>query len=268
MSAHSAPLIYTQEIDLPYKEIIVHPLSDVHIEASGHTGEQFKRRIKRIADAGPEHRVLLLGDLSDIQIVGSKGFKHGAQTPDDAKRLLLDALDSVRDRVDLIIPGNHEARVQRNAGLDFTQQLAVELGIADKYRPAYTALRYRFNVFQKDGSDPRHYKTRCEILAHHGFGGGRTPGPKINRVSDLQKLKADADCYIMGHVHEQAARMGVVVSGWPPKPKRQWFVLSGCWLAGEQYGRDAAFAHAATGAPSIRAYGEGNQNSLAMEVTL
>jgi hypothetical protein len=44
------------------------------------------------------------------------------------------------------------------------------------------------------------------IYATHGWGGGRTPGPKLNNMMALRGV-CDADIYCAAHVHDQMARV-------------------------------------------------------------
>jgi hypothetical protein len=43
------------------------------------------------------------------------------------------------------------------------------------------------------------------IYAHHGFGGGRKSGGKVNRLEDAAISFPDCQIYLMGHVHDKAA---------------------------------------------------------------
>lgn len=53
------------------------------------------------------------------------------------------------------------------------------------------------------------------IYATHGWGGGRTPGPKMNNLMALRGV-CDADIYCAAHVHDQMARI-VPMVGVPTK---------------------------------------------------
>lgn len=44
------------------------------------------------------------------------------------------------------------------------------------------------------------------VYAHHGSGGGKTEGPKLNAIVALRKV-CEADIYCAAHVHDQMARV-------------------------------------------------------------
>ncbi|MBW1784683.1 MAG: hypothetical protein JRL30_28555, partial [Deltaproteobacteria bacterium] len=48
-----------------------------------------------------------------------------------------------------------------------------------------------------------HGPLRVRVYAHHGYGGGRLTGSKLNKVMALHQI-ADAEIYMMGHLHDTA----------------------------------------------------------------
>jgi len=238
---------FTQQIKLKHKSFTIHPISDVHVGAHNHHSKEFKERLKMIEESDDSHRVLLLGDLMDNATKDSVGFSYGAMPPQEELELLVGLLKPIADRVDLIIPGNHERRSQdRGVGMDLSANIAALLGRPDTYRPACTVVQYRFDK-RKTGQ----HRTFLEVLCHHGTGGGRKPGGKINRASDLFVLKPDVDICLSGHTHETATRVEKVWTGFPPKVKRRYVVITGCWLGSEQYSKDAAYPPSVEGSPTI-----------------
>lgn len=253
---------FTQEAEVKEKSFILHPISDVHVGAEAHHDKAFKAKLDYIKDHPRNHRILLLGDLMDMSIKESVGFRYGAVTPQQELERMVELLEPVKDRIDLIIPGNHERRtLDRTVGLDVSAQLAALLGRPGVYRPACTVIRYKFNQ-KKD----KNYRCNLEILCHHGIGGGRQPGGKINRASSLAVLKPDVDICLMGHVHENAARVEKVWTGFPPKVKRRYVVITGCWLGSEQYSKDAAYPPSVEGAPVIKIDSVNDQVVITVEV--
>lgn len=247
--------LFTHEVEhLDHDELTLHPISDVHIGASGHHERRFKDKIDRIAKADESHRVLLLGDLADVAIKESVGFSYGARTPDEEQDFLIQALKPIAERVDLIIPGNHERRLIKTVGIDFTRQLAVHLGRPQAYRPATTVLRYKFAGRKFGKGDTLAARGLCEILAHHGRGGGRAVGSKIKSNLELRLIKPDCDIYVSGHTHERAVVTKKLVSGWPPRAKLQRFCSTGCFLGTEMYSMNQAYEPAVIGAPVIRVW--------------
>lgn len=255
--AEKAPFA-TREVRLvECDELYIHPLSDIHVEAHAHEREALLEKVQEVKEAGENHRILLLGDLADIAIAGTPSFAHGARTPDEALASLEEIFEPVASQIDLMIPGNHERRTKKAAGLDFLSQLAARLRIPDVYRPLATVVRYGFYGRQSRNRKGETYLTpraHLELYCHHGYGGGRRSGSKLNKAIELRLQKSDADVYLMGHVHEQIGKVGRCVAGWPPRSKEQRFVITGCYLGSESYAINQAYEPVAVGSPVVRAW--------------
>ena len=105
--------------------------------------------------------------------------------------------EPIKDKILAVLPGNHENRIYRADGIDITEMMCAQLGIASRYSPTTALLFVRF------GSGNRKTKFRpmlYTIYVTHGSGGGRKEGGKINRLADLASI-VDADIYIHAHTH-------------------------------------------------------------------
>lgn len=231
------------------KQLVIHPLSDVHIGAERHDAKRLRDRLNEIKQAGEHHRVLLMGDLADTATPISKHYQPGAKTPQEELDSLVATFKPIADRVDLIIPGNHEERLLK-VGLDLTAQFAALIGRPDAYRPLPTLLRY---LFRKDVRDDRtqSYRAKAEIYVHHGYGGGRNAGGKLDKVKALALQKPDAHVYLMGHVHTHATDMDEVPIGWPPKRRRRLYVITGTYQDSEAYAIKQNFPPGAVNSPRL-----------------
>ena len=83
-------------------------------------------------------------------------------------------------------------------GIDLTELMCSQLGIASKYSSTTALLFIRFGK----GGGGRHTDRPQRYTAYvtHGGGGGRKEGGKVNRLADLASI-VDADIYIHGHTH-------------------------------------------------------------------
>lgn len=243
----------TAEVALPdEKEIYVHALSDIHIESPTFRKKAFMARLAELRRSGPNHRILLLGDLSDAAIASSKGFYHGARTPEEALEELLSAFKPLADRVDLIIGGNHERRIERVAGLSLPKLFAALLGQPHTYRSGPTVLRYCLNQ-PPSKRKINGYSCSAKLYCHHGYGGGMRPGSSVNRIEDLAKSVPDADLYFMGHVHRRNVMQDCVYSGWPLREHRRTFVVTGTYQGHEHYAQEMGLTpQLAEGPPVVR----------------
>lgn len=235
-------------IDAADDEIVLHPISDVHIGAEKHRADLLKAKLAEIMAAGENHRILLLGDLADTSApLVSKFYQPGDASPQTELELLVKAFKPVADRVDLIIPGNHEERLLK-VGVDLTAQFAALIGRPEKYSPLPTVLRYSFKKRRGEES----YRARAEVFCHHGYGGGRKEGNHLNRVKELALQKPDCHVFIMGHVHGHSSTWDEVPLGWPVKKRRRVYAITGTYLGGGGYDIKMNLPPSAVGSPRIR----------------
>lgn len=184
--------------DLPHAEQIeIVPMSDLHI---GDAMSDFKLIMDRIeyVKTTPNVYCILGGDLMDTAISSSVGDTFGANLkPMDQLSQCVKIFEPIKDKILAVLPGNHENRIYRSDGIDITEMMCAQLGIASRYSPTTALLFVRF------GSGNRKTKFRpmlYTIYVTHGSGGGRKEGGKINRLADLASI-VDADIYIHAHTH-------------------------------------------------------------------
>lgn len=184
--------------DLPHAEQIeIIPMSDLHI---GDAMADFKLIMDRIeyVRKTPNAYCILGGDLMDTAISSSVGDTYGANLkPMDQLSQCVKIFEPIKDKILAVLPGNHENRIYRSDGIDITEMMCAQLGIANRYSPTTALLFVRF------GSGNRKTKFRpmlYTIYVTHGSGGGRKEGGKINRLADLASI-VDADIYIHAHTH-------------------------------------------------------------------
>ena len=142
---------------------------------------------------------ILNGDLMDCAIASSIGDTYGSTaSPMEELRACVELFKPIAHKILCVVPGNHERRHYKTNGIDLTELMCRELGIADRYSPT-TAL-----VFLRLGKDTRskHHgrKVAYTLYVSHGNSGGKKEGSKIQRLVDLSTI-VDADVYICGHTH-------------------------------------------------------------------
>jgi predicted phosphodiesterase len=184
--------------DLPnFETIELHPMSDLHIGDSMCDFDLIMERINYINDTKNAY-CILDGDLMDTTIAGSIGDTYGANIqPMEQLKQCVKIFECIKDKTLAVLPGNHEARIQKATGLDITEIMCAQLGIPEKYSPTTALLFIRFGENKTKHKDGRHLYT---AYVTHGTGGGRREGGKVNRLADLASI-VDADIYIHGHTH-------------------------------------------------------------------
>lgn len=227
------------------KHLTLHVLSDIHVGADRYQQQHVEAFLKWIARRGPEHRLIFGGDWADVRNKDGKSFKHGrVMSPDDEADYLEKLWRPVRDRVDLVIDGNHEDRTFKIVGFNFTQKVVKAIGgdIIDAYRPGPTVLRHRFvRHKQYKGPYKAHYFAEVRGLVHHGFGGGRSMGAPINNLERIANWIPDVDYCTMGHVHHNHIGFRTLYLGWPLRKHTQLMCISGTGVDHETYAQYSGF---------------------------
>lgn len=182
--------------------IHVLPLADTHIGDAHCDLDKVISAVKGIRDM-PNCYTILDGDLMNTAIAGSKSDVYGeTMTPSEQLRKCAEIFGDLAaaGKILAVLPGNHEERISRVAGVDMTELLCRELGIQNLYSPTSALVFLRFGHNREKGLK---YKIVYSIYCNHGRGGGRRTGGKINSLEDMARI-VTADVYVMGHTHQPA----------------------------------------------------------------
>ena len=184
--------------DLPFAEVIeIHSMADLHIGDRMCDFKDIMERIEYIRTT-PNAYCILGGDLMDTAIASSIGDTYGANLqPMEQLKQCAKIFDPIKGKILAVLPGNHENRVYKSDGIDMTEIMCSQLGIANRYSPTTALLFIRFGKSQKNMPNRRQLYT---VYVTHGSGGGRREGGKVNRLADLASI-VDADIYIHAHTH-------------------------------------------------------------------
>lgn len=209
----------------PLFELIA--LSDLHVGAQEAQLEALRAVIASV-QAHPHRHVVLLGDLSNAAITNSKSNIYEERlTPQQELDLLRTLFTPIKQQILGLIPGNHEDRIWRTAGIDVTKILGELLNVP--YSP--TSMIWSIPVGTQTYT----------VLGHHGSGGGRTTG-KFEGNHRLSLL-ADADVYLSGHIHSGhvAREAHFHTEGGSLTVHEQLFVTTTSWLGYEPYAEKMGF---------------------------
>lgn len=193
-------------------------------------------------------RILLMGDLIENSTRASvgAGVYEQIQNPEEQMHEVLELLDNYTDNILGLLTGNHEERTFKDAGFDPSRAMARILGVP--------YLRYGAFVRLYVGG------TGYTVYATHGSSGSATSAGKLNAVKKLSTI-ADADVYLMGHMHEllldTTIRKYVNLRKKTVQDRRQHFVVTGGFLSYEDsYSEMKCYAPSKMGAPRVRFSGE------------
>ena len=140
-----------------------------------------------------------MGDYADCIIKDDKRFDMGGLAPwvepDNILRCQSDYLNDlfmpIKEKCIGLLTGNHEEKVHSSYQIDFTRNLAKDLGVPYAGYSCFLMLG-----FTRAHNSRRVYK----IHAWHGAGASQTEGARIMRLMRLVN-DVEAHIYLMGHLH-------------------------------------------------------------------
>ena len=181
----------------PY-EIVIYPISDVHLGAVEHCESQWQAFLKKVENENAY--LILAGDLLNNS-VRSAGFANPfeeAIRPRDAKRRMVEYLKPLRDRILCVVTGNHERRTYRDDDQDLTYDICSKLDIEDRYRENIAFMCVSVGKRNTENKALATYS----FAVTHGAGGGIYTGAAVNRNERFGNVIDGLDCLVAGHVHK------------------------------------------------------------------
>lgn len=230
------PVVYRDYSNLD--RLHVFPLGDVHKGSPNFQSEKWAEWLEYIEET-PETSMLGTGDFLNVALKDSVSDVYAETTPvGDAKWDLADELRPIKDRIDILIPGNHEARIHRAIGDCPIRDVARTLEVP--YASAAALIVYRVGEIE------------YEVYLRHGSGSGRA-GAQATRM-ERESQTVIADVYVTGHTHRQQAVRGAIFcrDGRHVVRRRQLYVSSGSFLSYEDYAARFGLPPADVGCPRIR----------------
>ena len=187
------------KIDLPddLKQIEIHTFADEHI---GDEHSDIKRVLQRIeyVKNTPNAYCILNGDIIDNATRTSIGDIYTQVfNPMEQLKRAVELFEPIKDKILCITHGNHENRSYKKEGMNISNLIATQLGLADRYTPTSAVLFVRLG---KGSAHTRFAKILYTFYVLHGNGGGRKEGAKAIRLADMAGI-IDTDIYIHSHTH-------------------------------------------------------------------
>lgn len=179
----------------PPKRKEYHPymVGDVHLGAMNCQKEAFLETLRRLKKDRNGFMVLM-GDLLDSIVAGDKRFNaferdHSLPTFNDQVDWIYSSLESVKKKQMWgIVDGNHESKLSRRVGYDFSKKLADDLDIEYLDQISVLNIDCRFR--------------QLVMLVTHGIGAPMTVGGQINKLRKLaQNFEHTPDIITVGHYH-------------------------------------------------------------------
>lgn len=214
--------VSTVEIETPSRSdtIKLTLMGDEHKGALDHDAKLFKASLGKIA-ADDNHYWLGMGDPCEFIAYSDKRFDprdYDMRNPlhNSFQRQADEYVKDVsivpeKRRLGLIL-GNHDDKVTTRYHYDVHEHICQGLSRRPNFGLSYSAiLKLRF-IRKVKSSDTC---TVLKLCLHHGHGGGRRAGSKINKVEDLAFSYPFCHIYAMGHCHDRFIRPAVATDCTP-----------------------------------------------------
>ena len=206
---------YSFDVD----ELKLVPLGDVHYGSPTCNWDKFVKTVQYIKDSGSY--TILMGDLMEAassHSVGS-GWVEQTTTPQDQLDDLYEILEPIKDRILVLLDGNHEDRIWKHSGIQVSRILAQRLGVPYGGYSCFVKLKVG--------------KSNYIIHAQHGSSGARFAHTKLTAVMRVATY-ADADVYLYGHTHGLTAQStlyrNVSLRNKMVYTRKRYFCLTGSFL--------------------------------------
>lgn len=256
--------------DLPFKEIKIVPLSDVHYGARAHSYNRFRRYLDWI-ERTENVFTFLNGDIIENAIDGSVGGAayESILTPEEQvwgrhgdpdKLGMIELLRPIRHKILWAQPGNHEWRTWKKTNIDPLKIICRELDIPYFSEPIF--------------ADVLAWGQRFTFYCHHGTSGSQTKGGKINNARKPAGFQTPVNFIIMGHVHDSMANVetvhiprrkfdesGKVIEHYLEEAPRYTIICPSFHGYFDSYGARAGYSPGSWGSVSCMLYKEGNYRS-------
>ncbi len=180
------------------QDITIIPISDVHLGAAEHMAKEWGSFIQQVKST-PNCYVTLGGDLINNATRNSvSNIFEETMRPREQKRVIVEMLEPIKDRILCACSGNHERRSGKDADDDPTYDIMCKLDLEHIYRENIAFMKIQFGRRDACGSlNPTYI-----FAVTHGAGGGILTGGSVNKNERFGYVVDGMDCLIVGHTHK------------------------------------------------------------------
>lgn len=174
------------------------PISDIHLGAAEHMEKEWAAFCDMVLSDENVY-LILAGDLINNATRSSvSNVFEETLRPREQKRMMVEMLKPISDRILCCVSGNHERRSLKDADDDPCYDIMCKLDIEDRYRENIAFLKLQMGKKKAAGNRNPTYT----FVVMHGSGGGIFTGAAINRNERFGYVVDGMDCLIVGHSHK------------------------------------------------------------------
>ena len=179
-------------------DVVIIPLSDVHLGAREHAAREWATFCDTVLKH-PHIYLTLGGDLiNNATRTSVSNVFDETMRPREQKKLMVEMLTPLKDRILCAVTGNHERRSSKDVDDDPTYDIMCKLDLEHLYRENIAFLKIRTGKPTGNGLTNPTYT----LAVTHGAGGGILTGGAVNRNERFGYAVDGLDCLIVGHTHK------------------------------------------------------------------
>lgn len=179
-------------------DLTIVPISDVHLGAAEHMESEWDSFCKKVL-SDPNIYITLGGDLINNGTRSSvTNIFEETLRPREQKKLMVEMLKPIKDRILCAVSGNHERRSGKDADDDPTYDILCKLDVENLYRENMAFVKIQMGGKDSNGKQNPTYM----LVVTHGAGGGALTGGAVNRNERFGYSVDGADVIIVGHTHK------------------------------------------------------------------
>lgn len=190
------------ELTIPYKRsdtFHIYPIGDIHAASIHCAEEAIKAEVTKAANQ--KHAIVIgMGDYCDSILKNDPRFDIEALAPwlekgniiESQRRWVRNLLEPIKDKIAVLLTGNHEEEEHLRFQNDITRNLCSDLNVPYGGYSCFLVL-----TFKRNGSNESH---QYVVHVWHGAGSAQTEGARLMRLMRLVN-EIQAHIYLMGHLH-------------------------------------------------------------------
>lgn len=180
------------------QDITIYPISDVHLGASEHMEQEWAAFRDRLLGE-PNSYIILGGDLINNCTRSSvSNIFEETMRPREQKKMMVEMLSPLRDKILCAVTGNHERRSTKDADDDPTYDIMCKLDLEDLYRENLAFMKIHIGNREGGGNMNPSYT----FAVTHGSGGGILTGSAVNRNERFAYVIDGLDVFVVVHTHK------------------------------------------------------------------
>lgn len=184
--------------------IRIYPIFDVHLGAAEHMEREWSQFCIDILE-DPNAYVILGGDLVNNATKTSVSNVYEEQMrPREQKKVMVEMLTPIRDRILCAVTGNHERRSMRDVDSDITYDIMTKLDLEHLYRTNVAFMKIQLGSRTSSTGKKTNVKDRPTYVfcVTHGAGNGMLTGGNVNRAERFGYVMDGVDILVTGHTHK------------------------------------------------------------------